>query len=80
MLELRTSKRIVNVFFWKHVRKDVEDFVQRFEVCQRNKYQALKSAGLLQPIALPMLIWEELTRDFIGELLWKGHNPDGCGG
>lgn len=40
--------------------------MQKCEVCQQNKYQALKPAGLLQPLPVPTQIWDELSMDFLG--------------
>lgn len=50
------------------MRKDIEELVQKCQIFQQSKYQALKPAGLLQPIPIPDQIWEELTMDFIGGL------------
>lgn len=65
---LRTFKRVTNVFYWKGMRRDIAEFVQKCEICQNKKYQALKPTGLLQSIPVPDLIWEELTINFIGGL------------
>lgn len=50
------------------MRRDVERFVRKCDVCQKNKYQALKPVGLLQLTEIPSEIWEDLLMDFIGEL------------
>ena len=34
-------------------------------MCQRNKYQTLSLAGLLQPLPVPIAIWTDLTIGFI---------------
>jgi len=42
--------------------------MSRCEVCQRKKYRAMAPGGLLQPLALPDRVWEEVTIDFINGL------------
>ncbi|CAH9111194.1 unnamed protein product, partial [Cuscuta epithymum] len=64
----RTMKRISTLFYWVGMRKDIQQYVQKCEVCQRNKYQALKPAGLLQPLPIPEQIWTDISMDFIGGL------------
>ncbi|KAI0495616.1 hypothetical protein KFK09_021919 [Dendrobium nobile] len=48
--------------------RDVEEMVSRCEICQRNKYLAMSPGGLLQPLALPGRVWEEISMDFIDGL------------
>ena len=62
---IRTYKRLARTFFWSGMRKAIMQFVKECEVCQRHKYQALAPAGLLQPLPIPQLIWEEVSMDFI---------------
>ncbi|KAI0489014.1 hypothetical protein KFK09_028855 [Dendrobium nobile] len=50
------------------MRKDVEEMVARCEICQKNKYMAMSPRGLLQPLALPGRVWEEISMDFIDGL------------
>lgn len=37
-------------------------------MCQYNKYQATAPTGLLQPIHIPKIIWDDISLDFITEL------------
>ncbi|XP_073151826.1 uncharacterized protein [Henckelia pumila] len=62
---LRTYKRVANNFFWKGMRHDVNKFVAACDVFQKNKYDATSPAGLLQPLGIPKVIWEDLAMDFI---------------
>ncbi|KZV40027.1 hypothetical protein F511_12422 [Dorcoceras hygrometricum] len=69
----RTLKRISNRFFWRGMKRAVYQFVTECLVCQRQKYQTMKPAGLLQPEAIPEQIWEDISMDFISGL------PKSCG-
>ncbi|KAD3640471.1 hypothetical protein E3N88_29694 [Mikania micrantha] len=62
---LKTMKRISAQFYWPKLARDVRSFVQNCLVCQRNKYDTLSPAGLLQPLPIPVQIWEDLSMDFI---------------
>lgn len=64
----KTFQRMSREFFWVGMRRDVAKMVAECDVCQRNKYSNLSPAGLLQPLALPLRVWEELTMDFIDGL------------
>lgn len=47
------------------MKKEITQHVALCQICQRNKYQALSSAGLLQPPPIPNIAWEEIIMDFI---------------
>lgn len=48
--------------------KQILDFIWECDICQKNKYQALSLAGLLQPIPIPELVWEDISMEFITRL------------
>ena len=48
--------------------KDVQKFVKECKVCQKMKYSNQVLGGLLQPLSIPVNIWEDLAMDFITEL------------
>ena len=62
---LRTYKRMSGELYWKEMKVDVKKYVEHCEVCQRNKFEATKPAGVLQPIPIPERILEEWSMDFI---------------
>lgn len=64
----KTYKRLAGSFFWKGMKQHIMDYICRCDICQKNKYQAMSPAGLLQPIPIPELIWEEISMDFVSGL------------
>lgn len=64
----KTLMRLSNNFYWKNMRKDVEAYVARCEICQRAKYSTQAPGGLFQPMLIPNMVWNELTIDFIVQL------------
>ena len=53
---------------------DEKNYVEQCEICQWNKYEATKPAGVLQPIPIPEKILEEWFMDFIGLPKFGGMN------
>ena len=62
---LRTYKRMSGELFWKGMKADIKRYVEECDTCQRNKFEATKPAGVLQPIPIPDKILEDWTMDFI---------------
>lgn len=49
--------------------------IQRCQICQKNKSEALAPAGLLQPLLIPSQVWSDIAMDFIKGLpRSKGNN------
>ncbi|KAK8916726.1 hypothetical protein KSP39_PZI022713 [Platanthera zijinensis] len=65
---LRTLQRARANVFWKGMRRDIQEFVQTCEVCQRQKYETTSPAGLLTPLEIPHQIWDTVSMDFIDGL------------
>ncbi|XP_058757747.1 uncharacterized protein LOC131631003 [Vicia villosa] len=63
-----TLARISSSFMWPGIYKDTKAFVKACSVCQQNKYLPQKKQGLLQPLNIPTLVWDELSMDFITHL------------
>jgi hypothetical protein len=66
---LKTYHRVKKEFFWDGLKTDVQRFVPERLICQQNKVEIIKTLGLLQPLAIPIQRWEEVSMDFITELL-----------
>lgn len=73
--ELKTYLRVAQDWFWKDMRRDISTYVQQCGVCQQQKQSQQSPAGLLQPLSIPMMVWEDISLDFIEGLpLSKGMN------
>ena len=72
--EIKTYQRIASKLCWVGMRSDIAKFVPECETCQRNKSLTTTPVGLLQPLPLPLHVWNETTMDFIEGLL----RVEGC--
>ena len=64
----KTIARVCSNFTWDGLKKDVQQFVKECPVCQKVKYSTQAPGGLLQPLPIPIRIWEDLAMDFITSL------------
>ncbi|KAD5507781.1 hypothetical protein E3N88_15484 [Mikania micrantha] len=71
----RTYRRLAANLYWSGMTSTVKRFVQECDVCQKCKASTLMPGRLLQPLAIPEAIWEDLSMDFISGLPFsKGFN------
>ncbi|XP_073050542.1 transposon Ty3-G Gag-Pol polyprotein isoform X1 [Primulina eburnea] len=61
----KTVHRISRDFFWTGMKRQVQEYVATWLICQRNKVELLKPAGLLQPLPIPQHIWADISMDFV---------------
>jgi hypothetical protein len=52
-------------FWWFNMKVDVAKYVAECDTCHRMKASHLKSAGVLQPLSIPMWKWDDISMDFI---------------
>ncbi|WMV25448.1 hypothetical protein MTR67_018833 [Solanum verrucosum] len=52
-------------YFWPKMEDDTEAYVKTFHVCQMDKTERKKEAGLLQPLPIPERPWLSVSMDFI---------------
>lgn len=62
---LRTYKCLTGELFWKNMKKDVQDYVAKCQVCQTHKANSVTLAGLLQPLPIPGRVWDDISMDFV---------------
>ena len=67
-----TYYKVKNLFHWKGLKQDVEDFVKQCAVCQQAKHEHIHPAGLLQPLPIPDGAWQDISLDFIEGLPVSG--------
>jgi hypothetical protein len=52
-------------FWWSNMKVDVARYVAEWDTCHQMKASHLKSAGVLQPLSIPMWKWNDISMDFI---------------
>jgi hypothetical protein len=57
-----------DTYWWYEMKRDVAEYVTRYDTCQRVKTEHQRPAGLLQPLQVPEWKWEEIAMDFIVRL------------
>ena len=61
----KTLQRLNDNFTWASIKEDIRKFVTACATCQHTKYDNRKPTGLLCPLPVPTLPWEDLSMDFI---------------
>ncbi|XP_038979199.1 uncharacterized protein LOC120109538 [Phoenix dactylifera] len=61
----RTYIRVKHFFYWEGLKAEVKALVAGCEICQKIKYDPRAPMGLLQPLPIPSMIWEDISMDFV---------------
>jgi hypothetical protein len=61
----KTYQDLKQNFWWSNMKVDIAKYVAECDTCHRIKASHLKSAGLLQPLSIPMWKWDDISMDFI---------------
>ncbi|GJV84737.1 retrotransposon-related protein [Tanacetum coccineum] len=61
----RMYRRLASRIYWLGMTKAVKEYVRACDVCQRYKASTVTPGGLLQPLPIPNLVWEDISLDFI---------------
>ncbi len=65
---LHAYQRMKNHFYWKGMKKQLENFIKECDICAQNKPDAKGYQGILQPLPIPTQIWEDISMDFVEAL------------
>jgi hypothetical protein len=58
-------KDLKTIYWWKDMRRDIAHYVACCDTCSRVKIEHQKPAGLLNPLAIPVWKWEDISMDFV---------------
>ena len=61
----KTLHRLSASFYNANANKLVREFILGCATCQRNKWEHLHPAGLLQPLPVPSAVWQDIAMDFV---------------
>ena len=61
----KTNGSVQANFFWPKMDEHITEYVRTCDVCQRSKTIRPKKFGLLEPIDVPMRLWNAISMDFI---------------
>lgn len=73
---LKTYKRMSGELHWLGMKLELKRYVEQCDTCQRNKFEATKPVGVLQPIPILDRISEDWLMDFIEGLPMVGCQCD----
>ncbi|KAA0053382.1 reverse transcriptase [Cucumis melo var. makuwa] len=64
----RTYALLKKGYFWSNMRDDVMQYTKTCLICQQDKLEKVKVAGLLDPLRVPTRPWESVSMDIITHL------------
>ena len=66
---LKTYHKVKKELFWEGLKSNVRRFMEKCLVCQQNKVDIVKTPFLLQPLYITCQCLEEVSMDFIIDIL-----------
>ncbi|KAJ3669525.1 hypothetical protein LUZ60_011475 [Juncus effusus] len=63
--ETKMYRDLKKSFWWRRMKWEIAQYVEKCLVCQQVKAERKKKAGLLQPLPVPKGKWQEITMDFV---------------
>ena len=73
----KTRKNLARRYWWPTIQSDVDSYCRSCDTCQRQKSRRQKPSGLLQPLPVPEVPWQDVTMDFIFGLPRTANGNDG---
>ena len=64
----RTFALLKQGYYWPRMRKDVMAYTKTYLICQQDKVEKQKPAGMRDPLPVPTRPWECISLDFITSL------------
>jgi len=64
----KTAEMVTRNFWWPGVTREVKQYVEGCNACQRNKNRTEQPAGKLMPNSIPDKAWTHISADFITKL------------
>jgi hypothetical protein len=68
----RLWNKLTSKFYWRRMKKDIEDFCNSCDVCQKIKSRNFTRYGFLIPNPIPHRPYESISLDLIVNLPWSG--------
>ncbi|WMV58171.1 hypothetical protein MTR67_051556, partial [Solanum verrucosum] len=63
--ETKMYRDLKRIYWWPGMKKDIAEFVAKFQNFQQVKYEYQRLAGLLQKMPIPEWKWERIAMDFV---------------
>jgi len=71
----KMTELVMRNFWWPGVSREVKQYVEGYDACQRNKNRTQAPAGKLMPNSIPEKPWSHISANFITKLpLAQGYN------
>ena len=64
----KTVELVTQNFWWPGITKEVKQYVEGYDTCQRNKNCTEQPVGKLMPNSIPEKPWVHISADFITKL------------